>query len=79
MKKTDSDIQKNLFTGSCSVCGELYEASSAVDDLEGLNFSCKKLMCGGRIELRPSEIIGSRVELPGDSFSEKNAASRRYC
>jgi len=83
MKKKSQDSQKNLFLGGCDQCGELYEASSSVQDLEGLTFSCKKSVCSGRVELKLAASSASKDPALGDVSLSGNhqttAGPRRYC
>lgn len=79
MKKNLSDQKKNFFLGVCNECGEIYEASSQVDDLAGVTFSCKKMLCSGRIELKAVDATDpSGLEAPIDS-EYSGAGPRRFC
>lgn len=63
---------RNVFTGRCDSCGELYEAETSLEDLEGVHFDCKKMICKGKVELRYSG--------PEDSFPRNgDKTPRRYC
>jgi hypothetical protein len=60
MKKIRPDQKRNFFRGICNGCGEIYEASSVVDDLEGLSFNCKKNVCSGRVTMNTGKNNGVR-------------------
>ena len=79
MKKFSSDSKRNVFIGVCSKCGEVYEANSVVDDLEGLSFSCKKMLCTGRVELGHADAKTHMNFEQGPSSGPDNSGSRRYC
>lgn len=79
MKKKLSDQKKNFFLGVCNKCGEIYEASSQVDDLDGVTFSCKKMLCSGRIELKlANSSDASELDAPFDS-DYSGPEPRRFC
>ncbi|MDB5037251.1 MAG: hypothetical protein JWQ35_779 [Bacteriovoracaceae bacterium] len=50
-KKSGFSDLPNYFSGHCEKCGEIYQASSKADDLEGITFPCKKIRCTGRVTL----------------------------
>jgi hypothetical protein len=80
VKKSSKD-EKNSYLGVCGECGELYEANSLVDDLEGLTFNCKKMLCSGRVELAPAAkfAISEAKALPVDESSLEGSNPRRFC
>ncbi len=52
MKKNPfKDFETNFYHGKCGTCSETYEAQSQTDDLEGITFECKKVVCKGRVTL----------------------------
>jgi hypothetical protein len=56
----------SLFLGICKTCGETYEARSVLEDLEGVTFQCKKVMCEGRVAL-----VSAPDVVPLDEVFEK--------
>jgi|GEM_PF-7093520 len=78
MKKVDPNLKKNFFIGVCNKCGETYEASSAVDDLEGISFQCKKMLCTGRVEMSAVSSSNHVSSESGDS-NNTDQPPRRYC
>lgn len=81
MKKFQKDQKRNFFIGICNSCGELYEASSAVEDLEGLTFECKKMLCSGRVVLQYAKSAAKDAieSAPLDNKSKGDDDPRRYC
>jgi len=86
MRRSSSDgtnKKKNLYAGVCSKCGEIYEASTAVDDLEGLTFNCKKMLCSGRVQLCAKHKYKNEKSLaPVSSLEDaglEELGPRRYC
>lgn len=84
MKQFSSEDDRNTFVGICANCGEIYEASSAVDDLEGVAFNCKKMLCEGRVELKPSDplsldAIQSSKKAAEEFESLDSIDPRRFC
>jgi len=86
MRRPSSDgknKKKNLYAGVCSKCGEVYEASTAVDDLEGLTFNCKKMLCSGRVLLSAQHKLINEKSLAAVSSIEEagleDLGPRRYC
>ena len=63
---------KNIFWGRCDRCGEAYEAETTLEDLEGVRFQCKKMICDGQVQLK----FTAMKDLPPPS-QDKNP--RRYC
>jgi len=81
MKKFQKDQKKNFFIGICNSCGELYEASTAVEDLEGVTFGCKKMLCSGRVVLQHAKSAGKEAisSAPVEDFSNGENGPRRFC
>lgn len=65
------------FSGLCSRCAERYEAHSATDNLEGISFSCKKMICSGNVILKMDR-LGSHMKGIETPFS-LDPKSDRYC
>jgi hypothetical protein len=63
-ENSESDRQ---FFGVCNQCAETYEARSKTDNLIGTTFKCKKMLCTGKVTMKPKE----------DEF--KAEKPRRYC
>jgi len=74
MKRVEesSSSRPSLFVGVCKTCGEIYEAKSALEDLEGVTFKCKKLLCDGRVSL------ASSASTP-DSIADEGVSPKRFC
>lgn len=53
MKNSPTIDKPGLFSGACTMCCEVYEASSQTDDLEGVTFRCRKVRCAGQVTLKP--------------------------
>ena len=68
----------NCFSGACDLCGEIYEAESKTEDLEGITFKCRKQICSGRVTLELAPLVKKSSELPIVT-SEKSETPRRYC
>lgn len=66
---------KNVFIGNCDLCGETYEAQTTLEDLEGVSFICKKMLCEGKVELKFSGMENRAMKAMKDV--DKNP--RRYC
>ncbi len=65
----------SIFVGICKSCGEVYEARSALEDLEGVTFKCKKILCEGRVALVPSGLGDDR---PGELEFEPQDPPTRF-
>ncbi len=74
MKREEESLsaKPSLFVGVCKTCGEIYEAKSIHEDLEGVTFKCKKVLCDGRVSLVSSST-------PMDSFSDDGVGPKRFC
>jgi len=73
---SNQKVDANLFSGVCSNCGEVYEAKSALEDLQGITFKCKKIFCRGQVTLDYSKGPEVSSHRPSSS-SDKDP--RRYC
>lgn len=70
------------FSGHCAKCGEIYEAQSKTDDLEGITFKCKKALCQGRVTLgvgKQSSLAGKDAQRAPIKPSDGSSGSRRFC
>ena len=75
MKKSTEQTQ--FFLGHCNKCGEAFEAQSKTDDLEGVVFKCRKVLCTGRVSLGAAQKTSSANASP--MIKEKEDTARRYC
>lgn len=71
---TTKQKSKLFYSGFCELCGEVYEANSGTDDLTGLKFNCKHLLCRGKVVLQKGQSI------PMTNAAKREAqAPRRFC
>ncbi|MBN8554281.1 MAG: hypothetical protein J0L93_02455 [Deltaproteobacteria bacterium] len=75
MKKSSGQIQ--FFLGHCNKCGEGFESQSKSDDLEGVVFKCRKVLCTGRVTLGTAQKTSSVNASP--LLEKKDETPRRYC
>jgi hypothetical protein len=81
-KKHSNFDSPSFFSGACEKCSEIYEANSKTDDLEGITFKCKKVLCQGRVTLGvgQSKSLSSKNMMPVPSEVTDNPSNpRRYC
>lgn len=73
MKKESigGNTSQNVFVGICKDCGEVYEARSGLEDLEGVTFQCKKLLCEGKVSLESSA--------ERDRYENHDNRPKRFC
>lgn len=81
-RKSPEFDQPTYFSGRCEKCGEVYEAQSKNDDLEGITFKCKKVVCAGRITLGAGSMHSVAAKEAPSHPSQQNDSDkppRRYC
>lgn len=81
-KKFSEFDSPSFFSGVCEKCGEIYEAQSKTDDLEGITFKCKKVICTGRVTLAVGKAkVASKADPMPAPIEPKGSGNnpRRFC
>lgn len=80
MRKTfEFDDSQNHYMGICNSCGEVYEADSVVEDLEGLTFDCRKDFCEGVVGMSLCLSHEASSLFAISDFSKDEIDPKRFC
>ncbi|TVQ79430.1 MAG: hypothetical protein EA369_04670 [Bradymonadales bacterium] len=77
--KSFPGMSDDLYTGRCDTCGERYEAQSGTEDLEGLRFRCRALLCSGSVELRHTGSVHVAQHSKMSGGFEIREAPKKFC